>query len=192
MKRTLINTGFVALASIALLGAPTAVNAEPLSKTSESISAPRAKGPHSENTSSKKTLSVGELREALQSSDTTQQPVKAPDGEKGTAYNLPSGSRIIISNSTSDAQPYVNGGKLGNGKGVWLEFNQTDQKAIKAGGTTAAVGIISLINPIAGAAAGTIAAAVSTYIGDKGICSKNKKLRIEGDWNGALTATKCV
>lgn len=192
MKRTLLNAGLAALVSTALLGAPAVANAEPLSQASDSIAASESTNQDQENASSEKTVSVGELREALKSSDATEGSVTTPNGDKGTAYTLPSGSKIIISNETPSAQPYVSGGTLGNGKGVWLEFNQTDQKAIKAGGAAAAVGIIGLINPIAGAAAGAIAAAVSSYIGDKGICSSNKKLRIEGDWNGALTSTKCV
>ena len=192
MNRTLFQAGFAILVSLALFGAPTAANADSLPQSTKSITASEPTNSVQENTSPKQSVSVGELRKALQSSDTTERSVTTPNGDKGTAYILPSGSRIIISNATSDAQPYVSGGTLDNGEGVWLEFNQTDQKAIKAGGTAAAVGIIGLISPAAGVAAGAIAAAVSSYIGDKGICSNNKQLRIEGDWNGAITKAKCV
>lgn len=82
---------------------------------------------------------------------------------------------------------------LKSGDGVWLEFNQKDQKAIRAGGTAAAIGLIGLIGgPVAGVIASTLGAVVATYISDHGICSKDRNLRIEGDWEGRLTDGKCV
>ncbi len=137
-------------------------------------------------------VTVGDLRDGLKKSDLPSKQVTAPNGDKATEYTLPSGSKFIISNEVSGIQPYVTGGVLKNGRGIWLEFNQTDQKAIKGGGAAAALAIIGKINPVAGAVAGVIAAFVAPYIADKGICSGNKKLRVEADWNGALTSTKCV
>jgi len=69
-------------------------------------------------------------------------------------------------------------------------FNQTDQRAIIAGGAAAIVAAICLGGPAICAVAAVVAAVAFVYLGDRGICSGGRRLRVT--WFPYVGNARCV
>jgi len=66
-----------------------------------------------------------------------------------------------------------------DGRGPWVQFNPTDQRAIISGGTTAIVlGICALTAGTACAVASALVAAAAVYLSEYGTCSNNRHFRV--------------
>lgn len=111
------------------------------------------------------------------------------------AYQLPNGSEFAlpVSEADSDGQvvePMVGGGTTTSGP--YISFSAAEQRAIASGGTLAAVGYVCTVAGPACLIAGALGGGVASLIGSNGVCSNERTLRIEADWNGHLTGSRCV
>lgn len=69
-------------------------------------------------------------------------------------------------------------------------FNQTDQRAILAGGAAAVVVGLCFGGPAICAVATVVAAVAAVYVGNRGICSSGRKLRVT--WFPYVGNAQCV
>lgn len=71
-----------------------------------------------------------------------------------------------------------------------IYFNQKDQRAIIAGGAAAIVGAVCFGGPAICAVAGVIAAVAFVYLGNNGLCSGTRRLRVQ--WFPYVGNARCV
>lgn len=112
------------------------------------------------------------------------------DGEDFIVYELSTGHELGIPASLTGPEPYLSAGPAL--LGPWLELTPTEQKVVAGGSIgfiTAAIcgGSFGLACGIAS----TIAGAALGYIGDKGVCSNNRRMLLELNWGGGIRGVSC-
>lgn len=106
----------------------------------------------------------------------------------GTARNHPTAGSAAPAPRVHN--PDLGGGVLADNSGTYLDLNRTDQEAIM-NGSSAAIGVLacSATGPLSCALVVGLIGLSITYVNNNGFCPRI--LRIEADWNGALTRASC-
>lgn len=142
-------------------------------------------------------VTLGEVYTVLKASDLYAED-KEVDGQVITTFKSDDGMSLAVprpDQSQSEGFGTQLSGKIKkNGEPV-IYLNQKDQKAVKDVGKAAIAGFLALIpaGKVAKFLAGAFGVSVANFIGDKGICSSNRSLRITGTVGGdAIREIKCV
>lgn len=115
-----------------------------------------------------------------------------------TTYNLGRGVEISILDEAVVKDRIANSPQLSGGTwsgGFYVKFNNTDQQALVNGGAFllgAAICAIPAVGWVACAVVGAIIAIATTYVNARGICTKNRQLRINMDWAGNMQRAYCT
>lgn len=124
--------------------------------------------------------------------------VSFKDGALVKTFDLGYGMKIGLSEElakTSPGQvvPMIGGGFQSGG--VYITFNNTDQRAIATGAGIFLGAAICAIPAVGWVACGFTAAIIGTatvYLNTRGICPNNRVLKISANYAGQITGSRCL